>query len=395
MRRFLTTSSTRTFPRENSAEISLVLYKPPVFSWNSSLYSTLLKLLKFTAATFIVGSAISYKYAPKEGYIRKSFDREFYREDALSRERMKWVFILLCTGFSTALSSNDRSFDTLAGFVHFWMEYKHTTAFRNATPGELFFRGDFDPEPLLMGKNRSPLPFSTFDWTFSMPSIVDSTLSKEGEPGFSNGVIALSKDMRVAMRFGGEKVLIIAPHKGRRVAPVSQHIVSAEKSDDEHPFCSDAWWMGTPKPEYEYVCGGIHASDVFGVARAEFFEDEKDPKNSRDKFVEFTINSNFKGDIRQLKLDEQMRPLINLLPETDPRKEILLRKINDADDRAEYRSLLSETADEHRKRISERLAKISTSGFNGNPICQTFFKMTVAKQLEKIFSEKKEIVPRF
>lgn len=343
---------------------------------------------KFAAGSFVISTgiaaAVSYHFSPKEGYVREKFDREFYDTNATHTHRAKWAFILCGTGLSAAISHNDFLLHTTAELVHFWLEYKHATAFRNVNQGEIFFRGDFDAEGLFNGKSRAPLPYSTFHWEPSPPSVIDSTTMKgENNPGFTTGVVSLSKDIRVALSFGGSKnVLVIAPQTEQRVAPVSQHVIQEEPlHDDEADFCSPDWWGRDSSDEYEYVTGKLHRADILGIAQAEFSE-----TLGRYTFVNFTLNPEFKGDIQKLTPDQQMRALIDLLPETDPRKNLLLRNAN-GDHRTEYRSLLSFSEDAHKAQLSNRLEKIERSGFNGNALLQTFFGMTAKRRFEQFLSE--------
>lgn len=336
--------------------------------------------LLYGAATFACLSALAIQALPEEGsFVRQRFNTNanYSKHDgalANTKKIARWAFILFGTGFAGMFSSKDASFQTIANFVEFYMQYNfHTVFTENLAPDGkryVFFRGEttLEAEKVLQN-NRSPLFWSLISGEIGLPTVTDPILDpqKQLPSGYTRGVISLTTDLNITQNFGqGEAVLVVVPTK-QRVAAVSQHCVKGDEGG-----------------EHEYMCGGVHKRDILGVAYRNLETQE---------FNRFVLNPNFKGEAHKLKMDEQMRPLINLLPDTEPKKSILLNGI-DSTLRAQdhYESLLAANQAEHRAQLPKRTEKIATHGFNGNGFLQTAF--TIHNNIQKVATELTDSSPR-
>ena len=372
------------------ATTALTLYTPPVFENRAGN-----KYWRYLLATLSVFTLIPYYVLPEEGtFVRDRFNREFHYNTHTplttnAQNVARWAFILFGTGFAGVFSKRDLSFDLMTKFVERYLEFNYLTKFEeNLTPDgkrRVFFRGDQEAEEVLR-TNRSPLPFSLLSGDLGLPSVTDPTLNNDGNrPGNTTAVTSLTADIRATLDFGGgEKVLLVVPTK-QRIAPTSQHIIPDEedlkamKEDRKAIVGSPEWLNSAPPNECEFMSGGVHRSTVLGIAY----------RNEAGGFVNLVLNPDYSGDIHSLELDEQMRPLLNFLPDKDPRKAILLSKINpELHYRDHFESSLVATAKEHEEQLQKRTAQIGQEGFDGNRLLQAAFKASNSASHFFAFDEK-------
>jgi hypothetical protein len=233
-------------------------------------------------------------------------------------------------------------FQLISDLVESYMEkHFHTEFEKNITADgkrRVYFRGETAKEAKsVLKNNRSPLPFSLTSGEIGLPEVRDATLhayDRSLPSGYTRSVVSLTSDFKTAEGFGqGEAVMVVVPTK-QRIAAVSQHAFIQENDIEK---------SGS---EYEYICGGVHRNDILGMAYHDLDTGE---------LSAFELNPAFTGDMDKLELDEQMKPLIELLPKNDPNAARLLRCIDPSVRyQTHYESLLALNASDHAKKVSEK-----------------------------------------
>lgn len=332
------------------------------------------------------GTAVAVQQTfPEEGTsARLVFERRAY-EDGFGTGKvtwkglenyMRWVFIVSSIGFMTPFAISDSLFWLKRTAIERWLEFNYLTKFVVNHENHVVFRGEYaDAARVFMnGLHRTALLGSPTTGDIGLPSVVDETLEEKGTSSFSHGAVSTTSNLEIAYTFGGggEAVHCIVPE---RFAPSAQHAVRMPGKEAD-------------SPEREFYMSGVDRVTewLFTVFRNTGFY----PGCGFPEYREVVFNPNFSLErMKTLTLDEQVLPIIALLPDADPRKPILLSRVNpvltqvevgaDGEEKRSYPlervhdSFYSKDLRAHYERAVNRVEEIEKSGFNGNRVLQGFF----------------------
>lgn len=186
------------------------------------------------------------------------------------------------------------TFEVANQFVESYLtihQFSKFTENRNPSNGKrrLFFRGETLKEAhntLRYGKSPIVIDLNGI----VTPKVVDKTLHPHDaeSPGTCRGLTGLTSDLASLAAY--EAVHLIIPGK-TKIAPTSLHATDANHN-----------------PKDQFVMAGLAKEDIFATVY-------RNPETG--VFFKIEINQNFVGDVSCLELDEQMRGIIALLPESD------------------------------------------------------------------------------
>ena len=268
--------------------------------------------------------------------------------------KLNYLCMIAIAGFTNELWKNEIVFQLLSQLAYSYMKFMFLSEVNQNVISDgrmqVFYRGECN-STARMAHNRGAslvdLRDPCFRSAYGLPFVIDVTLV-EGRgtdfvendddltpgltSGFTSRMISLTSHLPCAENFAGTK--------GK--SAVSWIVPDVYICGAQHCCVGQV-----PLEEFEYMVPGFRHTSKLATA---FYE--------AGVFKKLVFNKDFSGDMSKLVLGEEARPFVKSLPDTEPKKQMLLQCIKpEFDANAGFFGMLSPARRDHYHRTQEKLKR--------------------------------------